>query len=67
MWTGNDVISVSPLGGVAGQRSMRILKGTPDFLFAINFNFCFIYSSFRVIQIFSFGWEFLFMGDNIVK
>ena len=27
--TGNDVIPVSPLGGLVGQRSMRILKGSP--------------------------------------
>ena len=29
LWTGNDVMPVSPLGGVVGQRSMRIMKGSP--------------------------------------
>ena len=29
LWTGNDVMPVSPLGGVVGQRSMQILKGSP--------------------------------------
>ena len=28
LWTGNDVMPVSPLGGVAGQMSIRILKGS---------------------------------------
>ena len=27
-WTGNDVMPVSPLGGILGQMSMRIMKGS---------------------------------------
>ena len=42
---------VSPLGGVAGQRSVRILKGSSDFLFAINYNFWSISCRFRVINV----------------
>ena len=29
LWTGNDVMPISPLGGVVGKRSVCILKGGP--------------------------------------
>ena len=51
LWTGNDVMPVSPLGGVVRQSSMQILKAVPDFLFAINYNFWSISYRFRVISI----------------
>ena len=44
-------MKVSPLGGVVGQRSIRILKGGPRILFAINSNFWSISYRFRVISI----------------
>src|SRR5208282_4442017 len=51
LWTGNDVMPISPLGGVAGQSSMRILKGSTRLLFAINYNFWSISYRFYVISI----------------
>ena len=40
-----------PLGGVSGQMSLRILKGSPDYIFAINYNFWSISDRFQVISI----------------
>ena len=34
----NDIMPVSPLGVVVGQRSRRILKGRPRHPFVINYN-----------------------------
>ena len=51
LWTENDVMLLSRLGGIVGQMSKRILKGSPDFLFAINYNFWSISYRFRVISI----------------
>ena len=31
LWTENDVMPISPLGGVVGQRSVQILKGGQRF------------------------------------
>ena len=51
LWTGNDVMAVSPLGGIVGRRSMWILKGSPrlpiyDYLYFWSISYC-----FRVISI----------------
>src|SRR5208282_3429445 len=61
LWTGNDVMSVSPLDAsyVKGQCGIR--KAVPDFLFVINYNFWSISYSFQVISI------CLWTGDAVMS
>src|SRR5208282_5694218 len=38
LWSGNDVMPISPLGVIADQISRHILKGSSRLLFAIYYN-----------------------------
>ena len=51
LWTGNDIMTISPLVSVVGRYLCRFRKVVPDFLFAINYNFWSISYRFRVISI----------------
>ena len=65
LWTGSDVMPISPLGGVAGRIRPQIMKASHRFTFYVPLQLFAYLLPFRSYSTFLFSWDSLFGGQKI--